>query len=185
MAWQDLSDEELVRRFNAGDTGAFEGLFRRYEVAMYRLARARVASEDAALDIVQETFLKAYQGLGKLRSGPAFRAWLYRVCLNVAAGSARSEARRRRAETDAAERLEEVGEPIQTMLKQEGLRRLQSALSRLPRLLADTLILREIEGRSYSEISEVMKCSEKAVEMRLFRARRLLRRAMAAQEGMP
>ncbi len=183
MGWGDLSDKQLVERARAGDKSAFEELFHRHQDGVYRLARARAASDEAALDLVQEVFLKAYRELKDLRSGSSFRAWTYRICLNLAASRARSEGRRLRAESLAMPRPEGTVEPIQAMMREETLARLRALLRRLPRLMVDTLLLREVEGLSYKEISKVMNCSEKAVEMRLFRARGKLLRAWIALEA--
>ncbi|MEO0072738.1 MAG: sigma-70 family RNA polymerase sigma factor [candidate division WOR-3 bacterium] len=83
VGWSELNDTEVIRRFKAGDEKSFEILFRRYYEKIYQLAYRMTHNQDDALDLTQESFLRAYKNLKKFREESSFYTWLYRICLNL------------------------------------------------------------------------------------------------------
>jgi RNA polymerase sigma-70 factor, ECF subfamily len=175
------AETALVERAKRGDRAAFEELVRRHADHLYAVVLRFVADRDEAQEITQETFLRAWRGIGRFERRSRFFTWLYRIGIN--------EAKRRgaRRQTPAAVSLED--EPIpeapdwseapETRSEQSALRRvLEDAVRALPIEYRTPLILRDIEGLTTKEAAEVMDLSEPAFKSRLHRARLAVRRAL-------
>ena len=175
----DLASMERAR---AGDNGAFEALVLRYQARIVNYASAMVHDAGAAEDVAQETFVRAWRGLGRFRSESTFKTWLYRIATNVA----RTHLDRRGRRARIADRsLDDEAEPLQagdvpspapdaetSLVRREAIDR---ALSELPDELRQALVLRDVEGLDYKEIAGVTGAPIGTVESRIFRARRRLR----------
>ena len=177
------SDAMLVERAVAGDEGAFELLVIKYQRRIQRLIGRMVRDVDLVEDIAQETFIRAYRALHQFRGDAQFYTWLYRIAVNTAKKFL-LELKRDPAvsesafKTDADDETSWAGnEPIadetpETLLaaKEIGMA-VNAAMNALPEELRQALTLREIEGLSYEEISEMMNCPIGTVRSRIFRAR--------------
>jgi RNA polymerase sigma-70 factor, ECF subfamily len=173
-------EELLVDRARAGDRFAFEELVRRHADRLYAVILSFVADAEAAQEVTQEAFLRAWRGIDRFQGRSRFFTWLYRIGIN--------EAKRRTArEPSGVASLDE--EPIpeapdwseapQTRLEQADLRRvLEDAIRALPIEYRAPVILRDVEGLSTAEAAEVMGLGEAAFKSRLHRARLALRRAL-------
>ena len=80
----ETNDRVLVQRVQAGDKTAYDALLRKYQHKIIKLISRYVHDQDAAMDVAQEAFLKAYRGLGRFRGESAFYTWLYRIAINTA-----------------------------------------------------------------------------------------------------
>jgi len=178
------SDEALVTRAKGGDFSAFEKLFTRHRTLVYRYAYQMAPRRDDAEDIVQEVFVRAYQNLHRYRDEAKFTTWLLRIATNLATDKARMYQRRTNLEQQEAKgglAWMTVGQPedaeavLETQYKVAALRK---ALAALPIHHRSTLILRDIEGRDYSEIAEILNCSVGGAKLRVLRARRALKERM-------
>lgn len=78
----ELTDVQLIQRFQQGDSGVFDLLYRRYKHRIYGVIRTIILHREDALDLTQEVFLKAYQGLGSFKKTSQFYSWLYRITIN-------------------------------------------------------------------------------------------------------
>ena len=166
----------------AGDTRAFEVLVLRYQARIVNYASAMVRDAGAAEDVAQETFVRAWRGMGRFRGESSFKTWLYRIATNVA----RTHLDRRGRQARIADRsLDDEAEPLQagdvpspapdaetSLVRREAIDR---ALSELPDELRLALVLRDVEGLDYKEIAGVTGAPIGTVESRIFRARRRLR----------
>ena len=175
-------DRAAVEDARAGDGGAFEALVLRYQARIVNYAAAMVHDAGAAEDVAQETFVRAWRGLGRFRGESAFKTWLYRIATNVA----RTHLDRRGRQARIADRsLDDEAEPLQagdvpspapdaetSLVRREEIDR---ALAELPDELRVALILRDVEGLDYKEIAGVTGAPIGTVESRIFRARRRLR----------
>jgi RNA polymerase sigma-70 factor (ECF subfamily) len=166
------SDDHFVARALGGDLRAFEGLVGRYRDVVYRIA-ARIAGEDEAEDVTQDTFLRAYHRLGRYRGEGAFRAWL----LQIAHNTALTAASRRKVGAVPLTELEEE-EPVSAPASladhveaRERRRRLDVKVKGLSPQHRTVLVLRDIEGLSYDEIARVTEAPIGSVKARLHRAR--------------
>jgi len=182
---QRVSDAELVRRVQAGDNAAFDVLIGKYQHKIINLVSRYVHDPNAALDVAQEAFLKAYRGLESFRGESAFYTWLYRIAINTAKNYLVAESRRTpEAEVDSQEAeqfagesaLKEYGTPEREMLSEEIHRTVQRAIDELPDDLKTAITLRELEGMSYEEIARAMDCPIGTVRSRIFRAREAIDR---------
>ena len=182
----NFSDKQLVTKSQQGDKRAFDMLVMRYQNRLSAVISRYCKSSLDTEDIVQESFIKAYRGIGNFRGDSAFYTWLCRIGINVAKNHLISSARHLRAsETSSTEEVEnnydsgsgftdEVMTAEGSIFGDELIDIIQSALSSLPEELRIALTLREVEGLSYDDISSMMACPIGTVRSRIFRAREVL-----------
>jgi len=180
QANESLSDAELVRRVQSGDKSAFDPLVQKYQNKIINLISRYVKDPNAARDVAQEAFLKAYRGLEKFRGDSAFYTWLYRIAINTAKNYLVSENRRvPDVGVDATEAeqfgdnepLHEKASPERMLLTDEIRQVVMETIESLPDDLRTAIMLRELEGLSYEEIAQAMGCPIGTVRSRIFRAR--------------
>ncbi len=177
-----MDDAELLASARAGDPDAFATLIGRYETRIVRLVRGMVPESDTE-DVTQEAFLKAFRKIGNFDGRSSFYTWLYRITANTAMDWRKKERHRRHAplpegpEGDDAVQSLEAG-PETTVTRRELAARIDTAIAALPDKYREILLLREIEGLSYEEISKELGMSKGTVESRLFRARERLREVL-------
>ena len=152
---------------------------RRHREPIYRLVRGYVGSQEDALDLVQECFTSAFKRLDRYDQSRPLRAWLSRIAINKCRDWARRRAVRRVlfpswADHPTLDVVDPAPATDQALAEREELRALRRAISELPKNLKEPLVLRTIEGLSQSETAGVLGISEKAVETRVYRARRRL-----------
>lgn len=180
------SDAMLVERTVAGDQKAFELLVIKYQRRIQRLIGRMVRDVDLVEDIAQETFIRAYRALAQFRGEAQFYTWLYRIAVNTAK-KALMELKRdptvsenffksgQSDESDETSPLENElinsETPEAVLAGKEIAQMVNAAMEALPEELRQAITLREIEGLSYEEISEVMNCPIGTVRSRIFRAR--------------
>jgi RNA polymerase sigma-70 factor (ECF subfamily) len=186
-----LNDETLLARAQAGDISAFEELVGRHEDKVYGLALRMMRSEADAAEITQDTFLSAYQHLAEFRGEAAFGSWVHRI----AANNALMRLRRQRTlevvnEDLAAPEFTERGSLAEApetdwsrraddrILDEELGRAIRQATDGLPEGYREVFLLKDMEGMSYEEISEMLGISVPVVKSRLHRARLALREAI-------
>lgn len=177
-------DQELVRRAKGGDYSAFETLFLRHRQLVYRFAYQMAPRQDDAEDIVQEVFVRAYQNLSRYRDEAKFTTWLLRIATNLATDRARMSTRRTGLEQKEAKGALEwmtVGNTESAEDNLEGeyqVQALRKALAALPIHHRTVIVLRDLEGREYSDIAEMLNCSVGGAKLRVLRARRALKERM-------
>ena len=175
------SDERLVDLVRAGSDPAFEAIVERYRRALMRYV-SRLLPPERAEDVVQQSFVKAYEAMHRDAAELNLRPWLYRIAHNGALNALRDRALRH-AELD--ERIDGVERPDQAFERAAGLRELLVAVQALPERQRDAILLRELEGRSYEEIAAALGVTDGAVRQLLNRARNSLRAAAAAVMPVP
>lgn len=176
----DDTDQELVRRVQAGDQTAFNLLVLKYQHRVLKLVGRFVNDAAEAEDVAQEAFLKAYRALASFRGDSAFYTWLYRIAINTAKNALVSQRRRPvdfdldlqdPDQYDRQARLKESDTPEGVLLTEEIRAVVEEAMEQLPEDLRTAIVLRELEGLSYEEIAEAMDCPVGTVRSRIFRAR--------------
>ncbi len=187
------TDVEIVRRVAAGDKGVFCELMRRHNQTLYRTARSIPKDDAEAEDAVQEAYLLAYRGMGAFRGEAKLSSWLVRIVVNEAI--ARTRKRKRRAEvirldgdvesevTAGESTMDAVapGQPEQGALRAETRRLLEKKIDGLPDAFRTVFLLRAIEEMSVEEVAAALNIPEATVRTRFFRARGLLREALARE----
>lgn len=174
-------DRLLVERVQRGDKKAFELLVIKYQRKLLRLVSRIIRDQAEAEDVVQETFIKAYRALPQFRGEAAFYTWLYRIGINTAKNYVMTQGRRVPTSTDAnaeeaetfddGEYLRDINTPESMLASKQIAHTVNAAMNALPEELRLAISLREIDGLSYEEIADAMKCPVGTVRSRIFRAR--------------
>ena len=177
---QDLPDALLAIAARDGDHAAYAVIMRRHKLWLYRFVRRYVGDRDDAYDVVQESFVSAWSALSRYDPERSFEAWLRRIALNKCRDRARRNAVRRVALsilgwTQAGNANENVSPPPDSgVASDQALKRLECAVAALPRPLKEPLVLTMLEGLSHKEAGELLGINAKAVETRVYRAKRQL-----------
>src|ERR1700758_14667 len=161
----DVSEFDLVKRCQAGDTEAFDELVTRYRTRVFGMVYNMVHSEQDAWDLAQESFVKAWKSIGRFRGKSSFYTWLYRIVMNVTIDWTRKrQVKGSGAEFDDAIQLKEIDPASKTVPKPDA----------LPPEHRAVILMKEIEDMQYHEIAEALGCSIGTVMSRLFYARKKL-----------
>jgi RNA polymerase sigma-70 factor (ECF subfamily) len=168
-------DNELVRRARSGDADRFTSLVRRHQDRVYRLAW-RMVGPDAAEDVAQQAFLKAWLGLDQFSGASSFGTWLYRLAMNCCLDHLRRTQRFRPlplddVDTSLATDADVAEDVVEALQRSERHGALTWALERLPSDDRLVLHLRLGEGLSYEAIADLLGVKSSTVGTRLFRAR--------------
>jgi RNA polymerase sigma-70 factor (ECF subfamily) len=180
-------DEVLIRASLGGEEGAFRELMERYKNRAFHVAVGITGDPDDALDVVQDSFVKAYYNLKEFRFGSNFYTWFYRLLVNQAIDRWRKSSRTRTVPLDE-KWLSEEGSPPDSVAyprTPEELARnrqlaeaLTGAIAALTEHHRAVITLREVEGLAYEEIAKVLHCSVGTVMSRLHYARAKLKEAL-------
>lgn len=179
------SDEDLMLALRSGDDAALAPLMDRWELGLKAfLLRLGVPSADVE-DVAQEAFVRLYEKRASYRLGAAFKPWLLTLAGNLGRNRLRWRFRRREdsiqaLDTDARlfDPVDASARPASELAEQASLAQaVRTAVAALPDTLREAVVCVDLEGLSYDEAAQVMACSSKAVETRLYRARHLLRSA--------
>jgi RNA polymerase sigma-70 factor (ECF subfamily) len=172
------TDEQIAAAAKGGQRDAFEVLVRRHKAGIYRFVRRYVGQGDDAYDILQNCFVSAWTGLGGYDPGRPFLPWLRVIALNKCRDFARRQKVRRlilkafAAETQAREIAALSEQRNEFDAEAERLNRLDKAIARLPAFYKEPLLLTTVSGLSHIEAAEELNTTPKAIEMRLYRARK-------------
>jgi RNA polymerase sigma factor (sigma-70 family) len=185
----DAPDDEVVRRVAGGDTAAFAVLMRRHNRALFRIARAILRDDAEAEDALQEAYIKGYQSLGSFRGESRLSTWLGRVVANEALMRLRKHARRSdivplHATLDDINQIAdgsmEKG-PEMSAQRAQMRKLLEKRIDALPDAYRPVFVLRAVEECSVEETAAILEIPEATVRSRFFRARSLLREALAQE----
>ena len=176
----DAEDSELIVRSKDGDLQAFNFIVQRYQSQVLNLSARIIGDRGRAEDVTQETFISAYQAIGRFRGG-SLRAWLMRIAANASRDSLRGS--RRRPEQSLDESLESASfqpvsaepSPEEHAERSELNAELQKAILALSDDQRAVLVLIDVQGFSYEETTESVGASIGTVKSRLNRARRRVR----------
>ena len=176
-------DEHLVRQAVGGDSAAFAAIVQRYQDRLYNASYRLLGSAEDALDVVQETFIKAYENLGGFAGRSSLYTWLFRIAVNMSLSHRRKRKWERlmtppgEDEADPVEGIEgrSEGDPADRLLGAETEIIVQRALDELDDDHRAVVVLRDIQHFDYTEIAEVLKVPAGTVKSRLHRARLMLR----------
>ncbi len=184
---QELRDEELVDRAQAGDEEAFTELVHRHESRVYTLALKMLRNPADAEDVLQETFISALRGLPQFRGDSTFATWLYRIAYNATLMKLRTSAPAisldEAIDGDESEMPRELTDwthdPENALLNQEARGEMQAAVDTLSPALRSVFVLRDVDGLSTEETAAVLQVSAQVVKTRLHRARLILRNRLS------
>lgn len=179
LALGECSDEELAALALAGRQAAYTEFLDRYRAPIFRLVRGNTGDDDAALDVTQEAFIAAFAALKSYDGTRPFKTWVSRIAFNKCRDWARRRAVRRffsfALPIEAAATVAGESIPADRQLADRiELARVREAIAKLPAAIREPLILHAIEGLTHAETAEILGISEKAVETRIYRARKAL-----------
>ena len=180
-------EAKIIRAVVDGNTNAFEDLVLEYQKQVYHIALNMTGNEEDAFDLSQEAFLKAFRSLSTFRGEAGFGSWLYRMTANLCIDFLRKKKRQggQIISLDAEEedrRPTELPdlryEPQNALEKKEVQEKVRAGLEKLPHEQKLILVLRDVEGFSYQEISDALKIELGTVKSRIYRARAHLARLL-------
>ena len=193
-------DAILVDKAKAGDTDAFQQLVRFHQNRLFAVAFGMMKDRDDAMDVVQDAFIKAHRKLVDFEGNAAFSTWLYRIAVNLCIDKKRAETRRRKTDLDDAATRNLDDDPLYAEaefaprlaganpLKNAGNKELGAQIGMAMATLTEehraVVLLREVEGLSYEEISEALEIPKGTVMSRLFHARKNLQKALRPILGL-
>lgn len=180
-----FSDNELVDLVLKGNKHAFDLIVEKYQFRLHKLVSRYISDQSEALDVTQESFLKAYKALSHFRGDSSFYTWLYRIAINSAKNYLASQYNRSMKSTvelvDIDQLLlknenKEFISPDKIVQSNEIEHLVFNTIDHLPKELRMAITLHEVEGLSYEEIAGVMSCPIGTVRSRIYRARAAIER---------
>jgi RNA polymerase sigma-70 factor (ECF subfamily) len=182
----DVSELDLVKQSQAGNTEAFDQLVSRYRTRVFGMIYNMVHNEQDAWDLAQDSFVKAWKSVGRFRGQSSFYTWIYRIIMNVTIDWLRKkQVKGAGVEFNDAIRLKEINPASRTVPKADALphermeqreirERIDAAIAQLTPEHRAVILMKEIEDMQYHEIAEALDCSIGTVMSRLFYARKKL-----------
>lgn len=171
------TDAVLVEKCMNGQKDAFAEIVERYQHRVYFMSLTRMRDRHEAEDLAQETFIQAYCKLASYDQQRSFRNWLFTICANLGKNRLRSRARRREVHNPNPEK-----KPALPRNPEHCRMDLMAALHKIPEKLRIPLVLKHVEGFSYTEISGIMKIGTSAAKMRVKRGRDQLAKHLSEDE---
>jgi len=174
-------DADLVARCRAGETEAFERLYRHHSPRIYSLASRMAGSAEDGEDLLQEIFLQAYRKLGSFKGDAALGTWLYRLALNHCLDYVRSRQAKMNKLTETLD-AETSFEPLARRDTPIARLDLERALERLPDGCREAFVLHDIEGFDHKEVGGLLGIAEGTSKSQVFKARARLRALLGRKQ---
>ena len=195
VTYDKMDDHELVQLARSGDAGVFRTIMQRHNRRLYRVARGILGRDADTEDVVQETYVKAFEHLAAFRGESSLSTWLTRIAINEALGRKRKH--RPTTDLSTVDMIDEQGEvrvlifpgaraesnPESEASRAEIRRLLERAIDDLPEAFRIVFVMREIEQMNVEETASQLEIPSETVKTRLHRARRLLREALQEKLG--
>ena len=184
-------DAELMLRLKNGEDSILNELMSRWQQSLVAFICRCIGNETDALDLAQETFVRVYQIRHRYTVRAKFSTFLFAIAANLCRNHLRRRRHREESvpeswDTENAELAESLSSsddsPDQAIIRSESVATVKEAIGRLSHDLKVVILLYEYEGLSYEEISPILRCSIKAVEMKLYRARKSLREKLVRSD---
>ena len=168
-------DDLLIHKVKNGDEGAFKFLMTKYYPRVYASLFAYTKSREDSEDLTQLTFIKVWQKIDSFRGDSAFFTWIYRIAINLAKNHFVSSSSKKDKVNISSDDLEfdipSYDNPESSLMHKESLQKIHSFVKTLPESLKTAFTLREVDGKSYEEISVITDTPIGTVRSRIFRAR--------------
>lgn len=184
IAYANLIDQQLVSLSQSGDQNAFGLLVEKYQNRLYRLILRIIKNQSVVEDLVQESLIKAYRSIASFRGDSAFYTWLYKIGLNTARNYLYEKKHKLQVDNSIAIEdaenfstaidIHQAETPETELINKQIAKTVNDAITALPAELQTAITLREIEGLSYEQISQVMDCPVGTTRSRIFRARNII-----------
>jgi RNA polymerase sigma-70 factor (ECF subfamily) len=182
-------DDALVEQARAGSREAFAALFQKYHRRAFAVAIGVVKRPDAAMDVVQDAFIKVHKNIATFQGASSFYTWLYRIVMNLSIDHVRRTRKvvewgddvpihHAAGDRSLVPKVEDEN-PARTVVRRELSEKIRQALDTLPEYHRAVILLREVEGMSYEEMAEVLQVPKGTIMSRLFHARRKMQDQLA------
>ena len=184
-------DDELMERYRSGDENAFTLLVRRHQQPLINFIARYINDRDGAEDLAQETFIRIFKAARRYKPGQAhFKTWMYHIASNLCKNELRNRGRRNRYRVDSvvdgngdSEQIDLIenapadvsSQPDVALERKELHEAIQRAIAELPEQYRVPLVLRDLQGLSYDEISETLELRSGTTKSRINRARLMLK----------
>lgn len=185
----DALDVQDMARLMAGHAAALNDLMERHAPKLYHYLLRCLRNEEEAADLSQETFVRVYQHRARFDAGQKFSTWLYTIASNLVRDRYRWRARHPQVSLNAEDKetgselgarlVHPAATPHESLETNERVAAIQDAVAALPEELRVPLLLAEYEDKPHVEIAQILSCSVKAVETRIYRARKQLRTTLS------
>ena len=190
----EQNEQLLLHKAKAGDIGAYEELIDAYLKKVFNLAFRIIGNYDDAADLAQETFVRIFKAISKFKEESSFSTWIYRITTNVCLDEIRKRKNKKILSLDEDIHMDdgdmkrqvesdEIG-PEQNAEREEVRRIVNDAINMLPEDQRVVITLRDIDGMSYEEISETLKCPGGTVKSRINRARVALKNILSSKREL-
>jgi len=173
-----LTDIDIIKQVQSGDTNLYEVIVRRYNDRLYRIARSIVKDSDETEDVMQEAYIKAFENLWQFKGTARFSTWLTKILINEALARVRlmNKANEIHYENEIMIPVSNsIESPENAEIRKNIGNLLELAIEKLPQKYRLVFIMREVEGLSVSETAELLSISDENVKVRLHRAKSNLR----------
>lgn len=177
VAREEPGDDELIARWQAGDERAAAAIVERHAPGLARFAASRGEWEHVD-ELVQDTFVRAFESFGTFRSESSLRTWLFTILRRLVLDRRRSERRRREVAEAAPERVATSYGALDSVVADETQLRVDAAVRRLTRMQREVFNLRVSESLSYKEIADVLGSTEGAARVHYHNALRAVKEAL-------
>lgn len=176
---RNLPDEEIIERVLYGEKHLYEGIMRKYNQRLYRIGMSIINDSTEVEDIMQTTYLKAFEHLGDFRYQAGFLTWLTRILINESLRFKQKKERMLKLDDTAYSKVISSDSPLQNIMNKELKDILESALAQLPEKYRIVFVMREVENMSIAETMKCLDLSESNVKVRLNRAKEMLRASLS------
>ncbi|MBD3183087.1 sigma-70 family RNA polymerase sigma factor [Candidatus Poribacteria bacterium] len=190
IVWKKVSmehtDSYLIEKCLEGDRSAFAEIVERYKKQIYSITYSMTHNHADADDLSQDTFIKAYENLGKFKLNTNLRSWLCRIAVNSCIDYIRHKKRSPEdfVSDEVTKNISRPNDnPYNNVESQEVMNNIYEAVNSLPKNQKIVVTLREIQGMELKEIAEIMECSENTIRWRLHSARKKLQKKLAFYLG--
>ncbi|HPV40313.1 MAG TPA: sigma-70 family RNA polymerase sigma factor [Spirochaetota bacterium] len=183
MSHSDSEDIQIIDRVLSGDVDAFSGIIEKYKDKTFNYVYSQVKDYDEALDITQEIFIMTIEALRSFRRESKFSTWFYSIMVNYCKNYRKKNSRYNVVSINSSRGDEEYDlqlpdereNPEEEVILNDSLRIVREEIGMLPDDYREILVLRDIEGMSYNEISEILGISLSNVKVRIHRGREFLK----------
>lgn len=173
----DTTTADLVRRSQAGDSAAFEALYRSHVGRVYALCLRLTADSEKANELTKDVFVRTWTAIGSFRGESAFGTWLHRLAVNVVRQAQRTDSRRR-ARVETRGDLEDYMGSLYEDRSEERMD-LEKAIATLPPRARNALVLHDIHGYRCREVAEMTGTAVGTIQAHLHRARKMLKEVLS------